>query len=268
MLGAALGLRSREWAYTLGSRNITSQVRKAREVTVTMRLVNVRDGMFDRFMRATDAEVRLSSPGTLRVHSLDPNTNNPSDFWEQHAYLVKTESQSHFLGPDASIDLTFVLVDGVWSQPKLKWYGRLGADPDAPLDYPYDFPFDYGPMNQAASITNPELTPTPFKWQINGPVTNPIMEIAGNRYEVNGVTVPDGGILEVDGVSEPKSILLRGPTGTITDVFDKGVRGSGLDSGTYIFQPIPPGTFTVGWAGNFNFFLEMWFERSEPPWIS
>ena len=48
-------------------------------------------------------------------------------------------------------------------------------------------------------------------------------------------------------------------------MFDKGRRGTGLNGGEYIFQPIPAGDPIVQWSG-FGVDLTVYQEESEPPW--
>ena len=52
--------------------------------------------------------------------------------------------------------------------------------------------------------------------------------------------------------------------GDETNVFDKGRRGTGLNGGEYIFQPIPAGDSIVQWSG-FGVDLTVYQEESEPP---
>ncbi|KAA8829342.1 hypothetical protein [Bifidobacterium tissieri] len=273
MLGAALGLRSRDWAYSLGSRDIYSQVRKAREVTLSLYLYRMTD-VLDRFMVATDADVRLSKPGWLRVYSEQPTPAHPSsgrdyNMWRQRAYIVKSESQSHYRSADPTVDLTVVLADGVWLHPVENLYRKRGSgSTSAYLDYPYDYPYDYAGMQDIAQVTNPDPSPAPVSITFYGPCTDPYVTVAGNTYQLNGVTVPAGSRVEVDGTGEPKSIVMISENGDRTDLFDKGVRGTGLDSGTYIFQPLPSGTHTISWSGGFDFTFWVNLQRSEPPWIS
>ncbi|ERI87681.1 hypothetical protein HMPREF1587_00720, partial [Bifidobacterium breve JCP7499] len=48
--------------------------------------------------------------------------------------------------------------------------------------------------------------------------------------------------------------------------FANAERGAGLDSGSYIFQPLPAGRAEVSWPGGYTFELTPVEERSEPPW--
>ena len=41
-------------------------------------------------------------------------------------------------------------------------------------------------------------------------------------------------------------------TGLHTNLFGKAVRGTGRGSGTYIFEPLPPGMSTISWAADSN----------------
>ena len=60
--------------------------------------------------------------------------------------------------------------------------------------------------------------------------------------------------------------MMISDTGLRTNLFGKAVRGTGRGSGTYIFEPLPPGMSTISWAGGFKFDLTAIEERSEPPW--
>lgn len=112
-------------------------------------------------------------------------------------------------------------------------------------------------MNNAAS-------PMPFEMVIYGPVSQPAIIIGGNRYELH-MDIPSGAYVTINSVEGQRSIVMTAENGDITNVFDKGERGTGMGSGSYIFEPLPSGEHQVQWKG-FGFDLTVIQERSEPPW--
>ena len=131
--GAALGLRSREWDYSLTYRGLGMPTRKAREVSVSMSVINPSD--LDAFMRATDADIQMNQPGVIT------GLAESGAAWTQHAVIVKTSPQSHHRASDASIDLTIVLLDGVWRRRlDVQHFWSDVLQPGLDLDYPHDYP--------------------------------------------------------------------------------------------------------------------------------
>lgn len=256
--GAALGLRSRAWDYSLGYRGLTMPARKAREVTVSMNILD--PSGLDAFMRATDADIRMNRPGLIT------GLAESDAAWTQHAAIVKTDPQAHHRATDASIDLTIALLDGVWRRRMdVQHFWSDALQPGLDLDYPHDYPHDYTPTTRNATAENPMLTPMPFEMVIFGPVEHPSITIGANRYELD-MSIPSGGHVTVTSMEGKRTILLTAENGDVTDVFSKGVRGDGEGNGTYIFEQIPPGSNTVQWNG-FGFDLTVIEEVSEPQWV-
>ena len=77
--------------------------------------------------------------------------------------------------------------------------------------------------------------------------------------------IPSGSYVTVNSVEGQRSIVMTAKNGDTTNVFDKGERGSGLNGGTYIFQPLPAGEHQVQGNG-FGFDLTVIQERSTPSW--
>ena len=75
--------------------------------------------------------------------------------------------------------------------------------------------------------------------------------------------IPSGSYVTVNSVEGQRSIVMTAENGDITNVFDKGERGSGINGGSYIFQPLPAGEHQVQWNG-FGFDLTVIQERSTP----
>lgn len=257
-LAEALEFRNREWSYSLSARNVYGQSRAPREAKATLHVIDV-DGL-DRLMTVLDADMVSGLPGTVRA------STESGVVWTQRALLVKSEPQSHHRSADAQIDLTFVLLDGVWRHEVTSLFKWHDEDAGAWLDYPHDYPHDYGPMGMVNHVVNPDPLPNPVRFVFYGPCVNPYVVIGGNRYEVD-VTVQSGGRVTVDGINDPKTITLTDNYGVESNVFDKGVRGSGRNGGSYIFQPVGAGDNTVNWPGGFDWSITVAQERSEPPWV-
>ena len=160
--------------------------------------------------------------------------------------------------------LTVVLLDGGWRRETTTQHDPR-TDAGSGLDYPHDYPHDYGGMSILDTVANTSGMPQPIRLTIFGPCVNPYVIIGPNRYEVDA-TIPASSRLEIDGTADARTVIMISDTGLRTNLFAKAVRGTGRGSGTYIFEPLPPGTSTISWAGGFEFDLTAIEERSEPPW--
>ncbi len=247
------GLRARMWDYSLASRGMSGITRKTRDATVTVRVHDSPDTL-DLLRRLADADMASGTAGALVADGE----------WETRAWIAKSEPQT--VTPTmVETQLTIVLVDGVWRRETLTHFTPRTDASSTDLDHPYDYPHDYAGMPLGVRLANDTGAPQPVRITIFGPATHPYVVIGPNRYEVD-VTVPSGSRLEINGVGEVKTVALVDQFGNTTNAFDKAVRGSGKDSGTYIFQPVPIGESVVSWTGGFQFDLTTSDERGEPPW--
>lgn len=246
--GAAFGLRSREWGYDLGYRDLVNAMRPAR--TVSADLVSNYETA-NTLRRAADADVAARKPGTFVFRNE----------WRQRGYIFAAQPKKAKNGW-LSTDLTIALLDGAWWRLVVKTFMMDTSGGGDYLDYPHDYPFDYQ-ISTSAIITPSVLTPSDVYLVVYGPAVNPYIIVGGNRYQVN-VSVPAGGYLVVDG--REKTIMLTLADGTVQNVFSSGVRGSGAGGGSYIFEQIPAGTNEVTYDGSFGFDLGWYEEEGEPPW--
>lgn len=132
------------------------------------------------------------------------------------------------------------------------------------LDFPFDFQFDFTPRPRASTVESDSTQQggSDFVMRIYGPCTNPYVQIAGNSYRVN-VKVPAGGFLEIDSMAGTVQVV--SVYGERTNAYKDRQRGA-EGSGSYIFQKIPSGESPVSWSNAFDFDLELFDERSIPPW--
>ena len=70
----------------------------------------------------------------------------------------------------------------------------------------------------------------------------------------------------LDANPETSAMIMLSAAGDRINWFANAERGAGLDSGSYIFQPLPAGRAEVSWPGGYTFELTPVEERSEPPW--
>lgn len=170
-----------------------------------------------------------------------------------------TISLSSITMPDVEDGSIVQVVGAITPTITAEW----ALDSDLYLDYPHNYPHDYSKIAAASSVESSVFIPSDVHLVIFGPATNPYILVGGNKYQVN-VTVPSGGYVTIDG--REKTIVLTLADGTGQNAFSYGVRGGGQGGGTYIFEPIPPGTQEVTYSGTFGFNLGWYEEEGEPPW--
>lgn len=243
-------LRSHEWSFDLGYRNVTGVSRPASSADI--QVLSTDHALLDSARQIFDADFIAQTPGTLTVNGE----------WSQRCLMAKSEAtRTH---PEIQgVAFTALLLDGVWRKPVTQQYQPAKSAISDDLDLPADLPFDLAPMAVADKATNPMPMPLPILLRVYGPATNPYVTVAGNRYQVDA-TVPDGGYLTVDGVL--KTIKLTDADGNVTDLFAKGHRGTGQGGGEYIFEKLPAGQSTVSWQNSFGFDLTVYLEEGEVPW--
>lgn len=125
------------------------------------------------------------------------------------------------------------------------------------LDYYIDFPFDYFSEMGNKKLNNTGFVGVNFRMIIYGVCSNPTIYISGHPYTVY-CDVGAGEYLTID--SANKTITLTMQDGTTTNAFKL------RDRDNYIFEPIPAGTSTVTWDGDFGLDITLLEERSEPKW--
>lgn len=254
-VGTANGLRGREWDYSLRYRSISGVNRPAREVQLDAWILKRSEA--DRMRRVFDRDVANGTPGTFVAYGS----------WEQRGYVTAMDAAG--IHADALRQrLTVVLLDGVWRRENIAHFDPNnggGGSVYGYLDYAFDYAFDYSENAQPDEIDASDFVPSAVKIVVFGPATDPQVTIGGNLYEVD-VTVPAGGYLLIDGLA--KTVALVTANGTVTNVFDKAVRGTGEGGGSYVFQPLPVGESAVVWDRTFGFDVHYYDEEGEPPWAS
>ena len=99
-VGIAENLRSREWEYDLGYRDLVSATRPAREVDVTF---NADYATADDLRRVADADVTARTPGVFVAQKE----------WRQRGYILASQPNDIHYGR-LSTELEVALLDGAW----------------------------------------------------------------------------------------------------------------------------------------------------------
>lgn len=251
-------LRGRAWAYSLGSRSLSGVSWQARELSVAVKAV---DGL------ATLDTLRALADHDVLAHSLDATTSGllrADGEWECRALIVKAEPQS--IKPRIIETQLTVTQLSRWRRdlPTVTFAPSEQGDYEW-LDYPFDFPFDYGPPSAPPVVAVDGLDAVPFRMRVFGPCSDPVVTIGGNRYMLSG-DIPAGAWVEISSVEGGRTVTLVTEAGDRLNWFAHAERGTGQDSGLYIFQPLDAGRNEVSWTGGFTFEITPIEERSEPPW--
>ena len=247
-------LVSRRITYDDGEQGITSL--RFAQFDVSVDITSIDSNLWNDSCDTFEADCIAGTPGTMSC-----------DGWSALCYCVAEDVdevwQDHVTGR-----LTFVLVDGFWYREKTKQFFKKKSEETATyLDYPFDYEFDYLTLSSQTSFVSDSLVPKPVRFVIYGPADNPRITIGANTYQWN-VSVPTGSRLISDGTEDRKSIVLVSQDGIVSDMFECGMRGAGLGSGSYCFEPIQPGTSKVSWNGGFGFDVITQDRKGGLPWTS
>ena len=124
--------------------------------------------------------------------------------------------------------------------------------------YSYVYNYRYSNYNATDRLINTAVIASVFILRIYGPVSNPLVMVGNNTYQVN-VSIDDRERVEVS--SKDKTIFLIRENGNKENVFWSASRQS------YIFERIETGMSVISWNGSFDFDLVLVDKRSEPPWM-
>ncbi|MFC0264924.1 hypothetical protein [Alloscardovia macacae] len=246
--GTASSLRGSQFAYTLGTRDITGVSRIAYEASFSLTTTDF--AYLDDVLSVFARDVEAGTPGRLRI-----------DDWYQSAYIVDSEADK--ITPTlVSVKLKAVLLAGVWHRDTAVNFttSYIPVDTRGDLDYPYNFSHDYAKtFDYATDITVDTLSGADISLTIYGQTVNPSITIGDNVYAVN-VTVPSNGVLKVDGLTH--TVTLYDADGMATNVFAKAKR----ETGSNIFHRLGSGVSTVAWNRGFNFDITVHETSGGPLW--
>ena len=249
-------LRTHAWEVELAAHGIASASLNASSVQLEatcadLNVLDVAGELFDADVKAVASSRSKADSGLLTV-----------DGWSQTALVTGIEPSYDPPGP-AKYTLTVALLDGLWrKRDDVQHFWSDALQPGLDLDYPHD----YMPTTRNASVVNSAVSAMPFEMVIYGPVSEPSITMGGNTYELH-MDIPSGAYVTINSVEGQRSIVMTAENGDLTNVFAKGERGTGMGSGSYIFEPLPSGEHQVQWKG-FGFDLTVIRERSVPAWLT
>lgn len=249
-------LRTHAWEVELAAHGIDSASLNASSVQLEatcadLNVLDVAGELFDADVKAVASSRSKADSGLLTV-----------DGWSQTALVTGIEPSYDPPGP-AKYTLTVALLDGLWrKRDDVQHFWSDALQPGLDLDYPHD----YMPTTRNASVVNSAVSAMPFEMVIYGPVSEPSITMGGNTYELH-MDIPSGAYVTINSVEGQRSIVMTAENGDLTNVFAKGERGTGMGSGSYIFEPLPSGEHQVQWKG-FCFDLTVIRERSVPAWLT
>ena len=204
----------------------------------------------NRLLEIAEADIQAMLPGKIYV----------GEYYTSGFITASKKSKYLFNKRYCNLNLEFTSADPAWYTERNYVFGKESvSDPTGGygVDFPFDFPFDYSAAFKSRKINSGNIGSSKFKLRIYGEATNPIINIAGHIYAING-SVQEKESLLINSVN--KTITLTTAAGTKVNWFDKRNRES------YIFEPIPAGIQNVNHSGTFEFDLTVIEERSEPKW--
>lgn len=155
-----------------------------------------------------------------------------------------------------TLTLTFKADDTAWHHETM-----YVINPDSGggmyLDFPFDAPYDLTPATEGYEVLNDSPFPVDFRLSIEGAVSDPVVFIAGHRYECS-CDIAAGETLTID--SAKKQIYKTNSAGERTNMFHTRNRES------YIFEKLPAGVLSFTKSDEFPVMLTLCEERSEPKW--
>lgn len=262
-----LDLRGREWSYSLASKGLKNVTRKARELTLPVKVLPTIASdaatSMQELMDMADGDMAASTPGRLYFRkSLKYNIYND---WFSQAFITKTKWKK-VTGGLLEVELTIVLLDGLWRRSVgTQAFSAWLSSGDGNGGMPYDMPYDLAYPKTVQTLKNPSSSPCEFVARLFGPVSNPQFKIGDNKYAF-AITIPDGGRLDVTSFMGDKSITLTRENGDKTNEFACGSRGSGSGSGEYCFELIQPGEQVVTISDNWTLTVDLYEVSGSPKW--
>lgn len=246
-------LFSYEWKPITANGKLVAVSKDDHEKQVKLLFLNgMDDTMVNHVVEVFDYDVRMKSPGTLKVNG-----------FERRGIIYGSTSEEYMYKPGVMYKETkFMALDDDWSRRNTFTFDVSVGSIDTQLFYPHDYPHDYGGSPAPSSFENPSPFPSEFLLRIYGPVTNPYVIINGNLYAVN-CTVVSGGFLVIDSTNR-NAICNYNAQGVAQNVFDYATAGA-QGSGEYIYELIQPGVNQVSKSNNFKIDIEVLDSRSEPP---
>lgn len=159
-----------------------------------------------------------------------------------------------------AVSIGFRADDPAWIRTEEQ---ELISVPPEGLDFPHDFPHDLGVPAQTNSIRNRSSMACPVRIRVTGPATGWSVRIGTNVYKCS-VNLVSGEMATIDGSTE--TITITRADGTSEDAFYSWQGTFKEGSGSYIFEPVPPGESPVSWEGCSGVAVTVYERRPELRW--
>lgn len=223
----------------------------------------------DVFFAMDDAgECRSAKDALSEILDTDANSGKLGKLYNGDWYvscILKSSSKDIWWYEDiaARFSLVFYVPKTLWTRENSKQFWNSTSGGIDHLDYPHDYPYNYRLSLSNSTIDNPGYLPAPVKFTVYGPASHVRIVAAGNVYEID-TSLEQGDVLTIDGLS--KTIVKKKPNGEAVNAFHlrRGVQRMG--SGSYVFEPLPPGLSEIYWDGSFGFDAVAYEQRSESRW--
>lgn len=244
----APALRGWKASYDLAGTQVSGVARTAREVTVPI-VVHGEKGRENAALLSELISRSLDGlPARVSVQG-----------WSRRVFLPALTIQE-VTRYRMTAELTVILLDGLWEYEGSPVRVVRASSADTSLDHDYDHDYDLAGMTSTSvfpggSVTSKDVLARLFFF---GPCQNPTLTIGENRFSVR-TDVPEGAYLRVDPLTRTCEVTYE--NGTVRDVFAQAVRGDGIDSGSYIFQPLPARDLEITYGGDFDFSIVPIYRR-------
>lgn len=254
-----LALRGFDFRRSLGAHSYTSADLAAREVGGLYAKATTPEAA-DRLVAVLSRDMEAGTPGTLTSRG-----------WSQRA-LVPAASVASRRGCEVHLDVTVALLDGWWCRPTLHRLSPAtgGSQGTASVDLPLDLPFDLGGTTGASKVVTAGM-PALLRLVFYGPCSSPYVVVSApgfsNRYGVSA-SCGEGERIVIDPTRTAEvgeSVYRVGSYGQRTNLFAQRM-GEVRGSGTYPFERLRPGVYTVAWNGSTGVDVELVELSGGLPW--
>lgn len=158
-------------------------------------------------------------------------------------------------------EISVLAVEPYWCTDKTTYYNISssgGTTDSMSKRYNLRNPYHYSGTDIAnASINNTHYAPAPAVITFYGPCANPVIQINGVTYQVNG-TVLASERMEIDQVK--RTIHRISANGARTNEFNSRIKTSD------VFTPVPPGESPVIYSGDYAISVTLVEQRSQLKW--
>lgn len=247
-------LRDYTWSYDTINSRISRFYRSPEERKIPLVFCGANEA------EAIEARNRLHDLTETDIEALIPGKIYIGDYYINGWINASAKSEYLIAKRYCNIEYTLISDDPTWYKENLHVF-PAGMDEMVSTgdgaDYPYDYMHDYAFSQSGQRVICDSIRDSGFRMRIYGTAIDPVINIGGNTYKING-SIAAGESLLIDSLT--KTITLTTTTGNNINWFDKRSRDS------YIFAPIPAGQNNVIWNGSFGFDLTVIEKRSEPKW--